>query len=177
MMFRSKTQIERLCDRSRKWMVVSYDKLDSYQLRTTSGRTIYEIGVRHHPERKNTRFQCWLPIRFPLDNPPSGLFGRLLMRSWELAWSAWVVNISGSCEAGACVSALVPNAALDAELFNDICGEQAEEVAAFHKELRDKFNYAAMGGGFAAPPPRPWDAGTSVPQLSRGGPPRQITQW
>jgi hypothetical protein len=174
-MFRPKTQIERLCDKSRKWMVLSYDKLDHYRLRTTSSRTVYEICVRHHPQRQSTRFQCWLPIRFSLENPPSGLFGRLLLRSWELAWSSWNINILQSCEASACVTCLVPRAALDIGLFDDICTEQSEEVAAFHKELRDKFNYAAMGGTIVTP--RPWDVPSSVPALPRERPPRQLTQW
>jgi hypothetical protein len=163
-MLRRKTEIERLCRRSGKWAVIEFDRVDRYQVRTTTARHLCEVTVRHvSGKRACTRFQCWLPVQFSLQNPPSGLFGRLLMRSWDLRWSAWHINIADSCEASACLSVLIPNAALDARLFDDICREMTEEVLSFHRELRDKFNYHVA----AASVRQPGTAG--VPMIRPGG--------
>lgn len=132
-----------------KWVVESHDKPDIYRVRTAGGGPIYEVAIRHNAKRAFTRFQTWLPIAFPLDNLPSGVFDRLMMRSWELTWSAWVIDILDACQAHACLTVLVPNVALDATLFDAICSEQTQEVRGFHKELRDKFPY---GGGFVGAP-------------------------
>ena len=171
-MFRRKTKIELMCRQTGNWAVTDFDKQDLFTVRTTSFRTVYPITVRHHPKRTSTRFQCWLPVNFPLDNPPSGLFGRLLLRSWDLGWSAWNINIGHSCVATACVTALVPNMALDATLFDEICREQTGEVSAFHQELRDKFNYAGQAGsGYVDAEVR--QGGPVVPMLRPGGLPRR----
>lgn len=171
-MFRRKTKIELMCRQTGRWAMINFDKQDNFTVRTISACTVYPINVRHHPKRTTTRFQTWLPVRFPLGNPPSGLFGKLLLRSWDLPWSAWCINIVDSCEATACVSALVPSKALDAVLFDAICQEQTQEVAAFHQELRDKFHYAGQsGGGFAAAEGRP--AGPGVPMPWPGNPPQR----
>jgi hypothetical protein len=146
-MFRRKTKIELLCEKTRKWAVVRFDKVDYFTVRTLGPCEVYSINIRHHRKHTSTLFQTWLPVNFSLGNTPSGLFGKLLLRSWDLNWSAWGINIGDSCEAIAAVSALVPTMALDAELFDDICREQTEEVAAMHKELRDKFKYAGQSGG------------------------------
>ena len=168
-MFRRKTKIEQLARQTRHWAVTAFDKTDRYWLRTTSGREVHDVLVGYHRKFHNTVFQTWLPIRFSLDNPPSGLFGRLLMRSWDLRWSAWIVNIGESCEATICVKACIPTVALDAKLLDGICQEQTEEVAAFQKELRDKFNWAAQCSGVYPASP----AGPGVPMLRQGGPPQR----
>lgn len=168
-MFWRKTKIERMCRQTGRWAVINFDKQDNFTVRSVRTRTVYPINVRHHPKRTTTRFQTWLPVRFPLGNPPPGLFGKLLLRSWDLSWSGWCLNIVDSCEATACVTALVPSMALDAVLFDAICQEQTEEVAAFHQELRDKFNYAGQfGGGYAAAEAR--QAGPGVPMLRPDNP-------
>lgn len=154
MLFRRKDRITRLCRQTGKFVVADYEKPASYWVRSTGAYgTMYRTVVVDDGKPTRTRFQTFLPVGFPLDRPPSGLFARLLMRSWDLRWSAWVVNILDSCEARACVTVLVPSVALDAGLFTEICHEQIQEVAAFHKELRDKFNYAAGGalGGAGLP--------------------------
>ena len=147
-MFRRKTKIEQLCRQTGRWAVTAFDKQDLFTVRTTAAETIYEIILRSGKQKSDcTRFHCWLPVSFHLDNPPSGLFARLMMRSRELRWSAWVLNISNACEGDACVTVLIPNVGLDAKLFDEICREQSNEVAAFHRELRDKFHWTAQFGG------------------------------
>jgi hypothetical protein len=164
MFFRKRDRITQLCRQTGEWVVTAYDKPDLYWIRTLSSRTVYEVGVRQRRNGTSTRFQTWLPMGFRLDRPPDGLAARLMMRSWELTWSAWVASILSSCEFRPCVSVLIPNAALDAGLFHAICREQTEEVAGFHKELRDKFNYTAhFAGGADAPVPCP----TGLPQRYR----------
>src|SRR5262245_54190610 len=103
MLFRTRDPIAELARQTGQWAVVRRQEPGLYWLRTTSGGRPYEVSVRHPRGGRFTRFQTWLPVGFPLDRTPNGLFARLMMRSWDLVWGAWVVNILEACEARACV--------------------------------------------------------------------------
>jgi hypothetical protein len=162
--------IASLCRQTRKWTVTGFDGQDRFTVRTKGDEVIYPVTVRTSGQSSyGTRFQCFLPLRFPMETPPSGLFGRLMMRSREMDWSAWQLIIVESCEAQLYVTALIPSAVLDAALFDEVCREQTSEVAAFMKELHDKFNCA---GGNSPAPTRP--TGPDVPMVRTGQPPHRI---
>lgn len=146
--------IPRLCHESGRWLMVRREG-DRYIVQARDHRAVHEISVRDNGNTYTVLFQGWFPVRFSLDNPPSGLFARLLLRNMELHFSAWAIAIGGSCEACPTVAALVPRRSLDAALFNTVCHEIRDELIAFHNELHAKFRYDAppyspappVGGG------------------------------
>lgn len=170
-MLRRRDPIDRLCRKSGNWVMTEVEANYRHWVTHRRDRADYPVMVLHGSHHTSTRFQCWLPVRFPLANPPSGLFGRLMLRSWDLNWSSWVLNIGESCEAKACVTALVPNRALDTNLFNIICQEQVEEVSGMHKELRDKFQYS---GQFRGGPPASSMGGSGMPVRWQGDLPQRL---
>lgn len=140
--------IDRLCRESGRWMVVSREE-DDYRVRAVGDyRAVQYVGIRCGAAFHDVVFQSWFSVRFPLDNPPSGLFGRLLMRNFMLKQAAWALQIEGSCEAGLCCCARVPKSALVPCLFDIVCRELVNEIDDFHQELRDKFRWA---GGEVVP--------------------------
>ncbi len=148
--------IPRLCRESGRWLVVRREG-DCHIVQATDHRAVKEITVRDCTNSYTVLFQAWFPVRFPLDNPPSGLFGRVLMRNLDLYFSGWAVSIGGSCEACLTLAALVPRQALDARLFDNVCREVRDELIGFHQELHAKFLYAAPP--FPASPPVRGDGG------------------
>jgi hypothetical protein len=133
--------IHRLCRESGRWLLTGRE-YDSYWVRANDHRPTVSIQIRYAANDPTVLFQAWLPVRFPLANPPHGLFGRLLMRNLELRFAAWAVSIGQSCEACPTVAALIPTSALDASLFDFVCREVRDEILGFQKELHEKFAYA-----------------------------------
>ena len=68
------------------------------------------------------------------------------------------------------MAALIPSDALDAQLFDDICEEQAREVADFHRELREKFNWAGQNPKGFDPDDVRISGNANVPTLRPDGP-------
>lgn len=149
--------IERLC-RESGWVLASREA-DFYQVRPGDHRAIQYVEIRYGERFAQVLFQSFFPIRFSLQQPPTGLSERLLMRNRNLHWSSWTAVIGGSCEQVLYVGASIPAAGLNAWLFGQVCGEMVNEIHAFHQELHEKYRYGL--GGVAAktqylpPPGRP----------------------
>lgn len=135
--------IESLC-RTIGW-VVTRREADIYQVRSGDHRANVYIEIRYNERSPNVVFQSFFPIRFSLDEPPAGLFGRVLLRTASLTWASWALNIGESCDAQLCVNAGLPTTALDARLFGKVCEEIAAEIRGMRQELHDKFAYD-LGG-------------------------------
>lgn len=105
-----------------------------------------------------------LPLRFPLDKTPSGLFARMLLRNVGLKFCHWNFDRRGGFEASAYLHAQWPTAGMTPEFFGSLCRGMAEEVSGFHQELRDKF----LGDG--SPTVRPAAAGPDTPDICFLGP-------
>jgi len=160
--------IDRLCHECGQWMVIS-SQLDAHQVRSVNRYKISHIDIRYMEGHASVIFQLYFPIRFSLENPPSGLFGRLLLRNHELHYATWVMNIVESCEAGIQVAARLPRQGIDARLFHRVCTELADEADGFGQELRDKFRYSVGGvtpGHAMQEPPRHYGTiGQSGPEV------------
>ena len=130
--------IEECCRETGPWRI-SHREGDRYVLRLDDHRPLQHVQVRYSSRMQHIPFQSWLSVRFPLDRTPSGLYGRLLLRSFERIYASWVMNISGSCEAYLGVVARIPASALTPALFDRVGRELLDEVFSFHQELRDKF--------------------------------------
>lgn len=137
--------IHRLCRESGRWRLVEREG-DRYHVVADDGSPLQPIWLRYRQGRSESiPLQSRFPVRFPLDNPPSGLFGRLLMRNFTLVHAYWAVNLGESCEALLWVLARVSVAGLDAKLFDMVCREMRDEIVAFHRELKDKLRYSVSG--------------------------------
>ena len=55
--------------------------------------------MRHQPKIHYIKFSSALPLQFPLDRTPSGLFARMLLRNLELHYCHWNMDLGGSYEA------------------------------------------------------------------------------
>lgn len=102
------------------------------------------IRVRYRPGF-TMLFEAELPVRFSLEDTPSDLFARVLLRSVPLKFASWRMDVRQSCEALLFLSVQWPGQGMVAGLFDDICREMRDEVLSFHQELRDKFRYQANG--------------------------------
>jgi hypothetical protein len=138
--------IPRLCQESGRWVLVRQQH-DAYWVRTSDPGRLVEIYIRCSGDAFTVLFQAYFDPRFRLDNPPSGLFGRVLLRNHDLHLSNWAMYIGESCEACLYVAAMIPKAALTASLFDKVCRELVDEINGFKRELHDKFLYD--------PPPPP----------------------
>ena len=67
--------IERLCLDS-GWVFISRE-VDYYRVRSGGHQSNVYVDIRSSERFSNMLFQCWFPIRFSLEKPPSGLFGRV----------------------------------------------------------------------------------------------------
>lgn len=163
--------IEQLC-RASGWVFINQE-VDQYRVRSGGPQSNVYIDIRSSERFSNLVFQSWFPIRFSLEKPPAGLFGRVLLRSLDLTWAAWNMSIGQSTEACLCVVARFPAAAMNAGLFRDVCDEIAGEIRAFHQELRDKFSYGM--GDVVVDPSQSYRSGVPVrrgedlPQTYRNG--------
>ena len=137
--------IDKLCRESGRWMVVSREADDCRVRAVGDPKSVQYIDIRDGEHCRDILLQTWFSVLFPLENPPSGLFGRLLLRNFALKYAAWSIQIAGSCEAGLCCSARLPKAGLCASLFDFACRELVNEINDFHQELRDKFRYSVGG--------------------------------
>ncbi len=151
--------IESLC-RKIGW-VVTRREADIYQVRSGDHQTNVYIEVRYNERSPNVVFQSFFPIRFSLENPPAGLFGRVLLRSASLTWTSWALNIGETCDAQLCVNAGLPTTALDAGLFGKVCEEIAAEIRGMRQELHDKFSYDL--GGVMIPEAMPREMPVELP--------------
>lgn len=133
--------IDRLCRECGHWMLASCE-LDSHRIRSVTRPMIQHINVRYMEGQPSLIFQLFYPVRFSLENPPSGLFARLLLRNHSLYYAMWAMNIVQSCEAGIEVAARLPRQGVDASLFHAVCSELADEAEGFDRELKSKFNYS-----------------------------------
>ena len=114
---------------------------DIYLVDNTDHNPRRTIQVCAAPRFRSVLFQHFLANRFSLERTLHLIFGRFMMRSRELYWSAWRADIGQSTEAIVSLAARVPKAALDQALFDEICGEMRAEALSFEKELRDKFDW------------------------------------
>ena len=153
-MFRQEDLMTRLCRESGRWLITRRGG-DCVWVQANDNRAVCEIMIRDSTNVLSVLFQNWFPVRFSLQNPPSGLFGRLLLRNLELHFAGWAVSIGESCEACLTLAAQVPRSALTASLFDFICREIRDEINGFHQELHDKFLYSM---GTPAQPPLPGGA-------------------
>jgi hypothetical protein len=60
----------------------------SYTVAANDRRGRCPVTIRHGNGRRGVLFQSWLWINFALANPPQGLFGRLLLRNFDLHYAA-----------------------------------------------------------------------------------------
>jgi hypothetical protein len=132
--------IPRLCRESGRWLVIG-QQADLYRVRANDHKPIVEIDIRCPGGGPAVLFQAWFPVRFRLDNPPSGLFARLLLRNIDRGFAKWSMVIGQSCEACLTISGLVPLRALVASLLDCVCGEIRDEILGFQAELHEKFSY------------------------------------
>jgi hypothetical protein len=133
--------IEGLC-RATGWVLVERQH-DRYWVRPGDWRPSQKIRIRYGGNFESVTFMSWLPIQFPMNPSPSGLFGRVLLRNLELRWAAWAMTMHESCEASLCVVARLPARVLNAALFHSVCCELVDEVHAFQQELYTKLRYEA----------------------------------
>lgn len=152
---RQEELIPKLCRESGRWLVSGRDGGDCYQVRTAGSDTIRYIDVRHQDDVRSVKFSATFPVRFPLENTPSGLFARLLLRSVSLHHSHWLIEIWESCEALPYLVARQPAAVMTPALFNAICREMVDELLGFQQELRDKFqgDFVRRHGGMGSAAP------------------------
>ena len=127
-----------MCRLTGQWIVVGREG-DSYELRSDDRRTVRTLSVRHRPDADYLMFQAALPLRFPLDRTPSGLFARMLLRNVGLKYSHWNLDLRGSFEASAYLSAQWPKPGMTPGFFASLCREMVDEAAGLHQELRDSF--------------------------------------
>jgi hypothetical protein len=156
---RSEDLIVRLCDES-GWLLVSQEH-DHYVVRSGDPTTQQYVNIRWKPTAHNVLFTCWFPVRFSLERDAPGLNARLMLRSRDLHYAAWKMDIGGSTEACFYVGSSLPASSLDSRVFGFVCQEITWEINAFHAELRSKFAY---GGGQVG-----GDARSAVRQEFRGG--------
>jgi hypothetical protein len=104
------------------------------------------ITITHHDKRAWTTFRCNLPVRFPLDRTPDGLFARAMMRSIPLGYARWHMDILECTEATLYLWAYVPSGWMTPGIFAKVCDEMATEMRSFHKEIRDRFNWLGQSG-------------------------------
>jgi hypothetical protein len=131
--------VSRLCRDT--GFVLTGREADRYQVRSGDHSPPVYIELRYSERRPNVIFQAWFPVRFSLEKPPTGLFGRVLLRNTSMTWAAWGMSIGQSCEACLYVTAASPRRAMDSRVFNAICQEMTGEIRAFHEELHSKFAY------------------------------------
>jgi hypothetical protein len=137
-LFRRDDLVTRLCRESGRWFITGREG-DSYDLRSNDAAAIRFLSVRHRPDVDYVMFNAALPLRFPLDRTPSGLFARMLLRNVGLKYCHWNMDLRGSLEAVAYLHAQWPILGMTAGFFDSLCREMTEEIRGFHQELRDKF--------------------------------------
>jgi hypothetical protein len=135
----SQDLIERLCDET-GWVLAGREA-DLYRVRSGDHRAPVYIDIRYSEQYCNAVFQSWFPVKFSLEQPPAGLFGRVLLRSIYLRWASWEMSAGRSCEACLVLSACLPVAGMHADLFRPVCEEIATEIRRLRRELHDKFAY------------------------------------
>lgn len=150
-MFNRKSQIQKLCEQT--GVHFRYRDGPNYGVIQEGLRQgdFTAITVNQQDDRPWIRFNCNLPIRFPLDRTPDRLFARAMMRSIPLGFARWHMDISESSDASLYLFAAVPKEWMTPALFSVICEELATEVRAFHQEIRDRFNYGGQLGGGVVP--------------------------
>ena len=168
-----KNAIARLCEETGNFAFLKAEGVTHYVVPNGPQRR-HRLEIKHDARFENVTLQGFFPIRFSLEKTPSGLFARVLMRSFELHFASWCVIMTESCEAGLCVRACVPRAALDSRLLDRVCTEIIDELEGFQKELREKFAYTP-GQGIVYPE-APRSTGTAIatqharyPAPRRGG--------
>ena len=130
--------VTRMCRLSGRWTITGREG-DGYDLRSNDARAVRYLSARHRPGVDYVMFHAALPLRFPLDRTPSGLFARLLLRNAGLQFCHWNLDLRGGFEASAYLHAQWPVPGMTPEFFDSLCRELTEEVRGFHQELRDKF--------------------------------------
>jgi hypothetical protein len=159
---RNDLQVMEWCRASGAWQFNCKDG-DWWYITNNDARRNHRIGVRHSAKLAVVKFSAKFPMRFSLRPEPPGLFARLLMRSHDLAYASWIMNIADSCEAQPYLFAQWPATAMTPVVFNAICNEMRDEIDAFGYELRSKFQY---GGG--EPPPHGTSGVPAIRPDSRG---------
>jgi hypothetical protein len=134
--------------RTGQWQIMAR-RGDWWYVANTDQRRQHEIAVRYSEKLVVAKFSCVFPIRFRLRPEPPGLCARLLMRSHDLCYAHWTMNISDSCEGQAYLFAQWPVSALTTAVFDGICREMHRETEDFAFELRSKFQWG--GGGYVPP--------------------------
>jgi hypothetical protein len=138
---------------------------DAYTLRSPDPGVVRHVWVRHQQGNSFMKFSATFPVRFPLDRTPDGLYGRLLLRSMNLNWCNWLMEIADNCQAQPFLWGMWPTVVVTPEFFQTVCNEMVGEIRDFHAELRDKFQYGGNAAGAAA-----WPTGhAGVPQIVPGG--------
>ena len=154
-LFKRDDLVAHLCRRSGKWYVHNR-RGPLHWVCACDEKSMLLIRVSYRPGYF-LMFEAELPIRFSLENPPSGLFGRVLLRSGALKLASWRMDIRESCEAVLYLSVQMPEHRMSGEMFDEVCREMRDEVLALHQELRDKFHYTVGGpvqGGYHHSPPQ-----------------------
>jgi hypothetical protein len=155
--------IPRLCEESRRWVVV-LSEASEYQVRNDDERRAVYITVSQRPGLLHTHFQAHFRIRFSLEREPPGLFARVLMRNFALGLSAWSMYIGGSCEACLTIWAKCATSALTTAMFNTICDEMVEEFNGLENELHEKFRYGGITAEYPVEPRHEAARCDSLPQ-------------
>jgi hypothetical protein len=137
------------CRATETWQINSRDG-DWYTVTPTDSRRTHRIHVRHSPKLVVVNFSASFGMRFSLAEEPRGLFARILMRSHDLGFASWHMDIQKSCEAQPYLFARWPASAMTPRVFDAVCNEMHQELDAFAYELRSKFQYAGGGAGLPA---------------------------
>lgn len=137
-LFRRNDLIRKLCKGTGRWIVIGQEG-DVYDLRSNDASRVRHACVRWRADVQFIMFQAYLPLRFPLDRTPSGLFARMLLRNMDVSFAHWHMDLRGSAEAVAYLAGQWPLAGMTPKFFDAVCREMTDEVHAFHQELREKF--------------------------------------
>jgi hypothetical protein len=155
--FRRKDLVKTFCRKNGNWLIIGREG-DRYELCSNDHRAVRYLTVRHQPKIHYIKFSSALPLQFPLDRTPSGLFARMLLRNLELHYCHWNMDLGGSYEARPFLCAQWPVLGMTKTFFESVCREMTEESHGFLQELRDKFQGAGTpAGGYqgAAAPQAP----------------------
>jgi hypothetical protein len=132
---------------------------DRYWLRFLDGSPARIVHVKHGENMCTMGFTAELAIRFPLDKEVQGLFARLMMRSTELCYASWRMDIGGSTQAIVYLYAQAQVLGLSDVRFQAIIREMTAELLAVEAELRAKFSWGRNAGSVQTPPPQQAAAG------------------
>ena len=146
-LFTNRPPIKKLCQNAGdiyRSLIGNQHQIDSYV--PGRNRTIH-IAIRDEPHGNFMAVTAQLPITFPIDKTPNGLFLRAMMRSRDLRHASWCVLVADGCNVVLWMNAEYPSEWFNQNAYNAICREITGEIEAFYREICDRFRYGPSMGG------------------------------